>query len=150
MPAEGAENEKDAATEKAEVTTNGHAEEKDASAVTHVENGGDESINVSKVSEAGATSPTSETAESNKKPKKEKVKKKWSFRSISFSKKDKQKPAKKEEEKTNGEIEKVPEEVCCCFYIFLKSENNNALQDFLSFSCFFFLFSFQRKYLLCN
>lgn len=49
-----------------------------------------------------------ETADSNKKQKKEK-KKRWSFRSFSFSKKDKQKPAKKEE--TNGECEKVPEEV---------------------------------------
>lgn len=36
------------------------------------------------------------------------VKKKWSIRSISFSKKDKQKPHKKEQ---NGEPEKVPEEV---------------------------------------
>lgn len=53
------------------------------------------------------------TNDSGKKPKKEKVKKKWSFRSISFSKKDKQKPIKKDdkETKTNGEIENVPEEV---------------------------------------
>lgn len=47
--------------------------------------------------------------EANKKPKKEKVKKKWSFRSISFGKKDKQKPAKAEDAAaenaaaTNGE-----------------------------------------------
>lgn len=50
-----------------------------------------------------------ETPDSNKKQKKEK-KKRWSFRSFSFSKKDKQKPVKKEEA-TNGECEKVPEEV---------------------------------------
>lgn len=45
--------------------------------------------------------------ESNKKTKKEKYKKKWSFRSISFGKKDKQKPAKSDAEAvsptTNGE-----------------------------------------------
>ncbi|CAH2108144.1 unnamed protein product [Euphydryas editha] len=52
--------------------------------------------------------------EDTKKPKKEKVKKKWSLRSISFSRKDKPKQEKKqkeEESKTNGEPEKVPEEV---------------------------------------
>ncbi|XP_036320828.1 A-kinase anchor protein 200 isoform X2 [Rhagoletis pomonella] len=38
--------------------------------------------------------------ENNKKPKKEKVKKKWSFRSISFGKKDKQKPVKSEDAAT--------------------------------------------------
>ncbi|XP_050319396.1 A-kinase anchor protein 200 isoform X2 [Bactrocera neohumeralis] len=40
--------------------------------------------------------------ENNKKPKKEKVKKKWSFRSISFGKKDKQKPAKAEDAATEN------------------------------------------------
>ncbi|XP_067621812.1 A-kinase anchor protein 200 [Eurosta solidaginis] len=40
--------------------------------------------------------------ETNKKPKKEKVKKKWSFRSISFGKKDKQKPAKSEDAATEN------------------------------------------------
>lgn len=42
------------------------------------------------------------------------VKKKWSLRSISFSRKDKPKQEKKQkddESKTNGEPEKVPEEV---------------------------------------
>lgn len=43
------------------------------------------------------------------------MKKKWSLRSISFSRKDKQKPSKKEEEKTNGDIEKVAEEVSSIF-----------------------------------
>lgn len=57
--------------------------------------------------------------DSNKKQKKEK-KKRWSFRSFSFSKKDKQKPAKKDDSATvtNGDCEKVPEEVSlirlCC------------------------------------
>ncbi|XP_005190886.2 A-kinase anchor protein 200 isoform X3 [Musca domestica] len=45
-------------------------------------------------------SPLSE--ENSKKTKKEKVKKKWSFRSISFGKKDKQKPGK-----TDGSLENV-------------------------------------------
>lgn len=40
--------------------------------------------------------------ENNKKPKKEKVKKKWSFRSISFGKKDKQKPTKAEDAATEN------------------------------------------------
>ncbi|XP_028898870.2 A-kinase anchor protein 200 isoform X1 [Zeugodacus cucurbitae] len=40
--------------------------------------------------------------ENSKKPKKEKVKKKWSFRSISFGKKDKQKPAKAEDAATDN------------------------------------------------
>lgn len=48
--------------------------------------------------------------DSAKKSKKEKVKKKWSFRSISFGKKDKQKPSKSEETTeeivANGEADK--------------------------------------------
>lgn len=50
------------------------------------------------------------------------VKKKWSLRSISFSRKDKPKQEKKqkdEEPKTNGEPEKVPEEVNI-IYFFIK------------------------------
>lgn len=69
---------------------------------------------------------TAETAEENsatencaadgedteKRPKKDKVKKRWSFRSFSFSKKDKQKPSKKDEAKTaDSECALVPEEV---------------------------------------
>jgi hypothetical protein len=45
------------------------------------------------------------------KPKKEKVKKKWSFRSISFGKKDKTKPSKKEKkDKKEDENKTVTEE----------------------------------------
>ena len=56
-------------------------------------------------SAAGAEeiSPLSSTDDSAKKPKKEKVKKKWSLRNLSFSKKDKQKPAKTEEAAANNE-----------------------------------------------
>lgn len=82
--------------------------------------------------EAAAAEETSAIVESHgdadseegaKKPKKEKVKKRWSFRSFSFSKKDKQKPTKKEETpaSTNGECEQVPEEVCFnqCFVLYV-------------------------------
>lgn len=96
------ENEKDATTEKEQIAqeenkepvTNGESEPK-------VEENGDSTV---------AATPEQD---SGKKPKKEKVKKKWSLRSISFSRKDKPKQEKKqkeEEPKTNGEPEKVPEE----------------------------------------
>lgn len=122
VESDAAENEKDASTEKesnkdgagdasatasvSSPTTEKQPAESDSDAANKTqENGGsaDETLNDSK---------TAAAEDSNKKPKK--VKKKWSFRSISFSKKDKQKPAKKEkegEEKVNGECEKVPEEV---------------------------------------
>ncbi|XP_022835400.1 uncharacterized protein LOC111362874 isoform X2 [Spodoptera litura] len=93
------ENEKDAATEK-EAKVN--EDEKEAAPLTNGES-------EPKV-ENGDSTPT---PEDGKKPKKEKVKKKWSLRSISFSRKDKPKQEKKqkeEEPKTNGETEKVPEE----------------------------------------
>ncbi|XP_055385983.1 A-kinase anchor protein 200 [Condylostylus longicornis] len=72
-----------------------------------------ETLNDSKTAGESTTSETPEN--SSKKPKKEKVKKKWSFRSISFGRKDKQKPSKKEEANANtsavnGECEKVAEE----------------------------------------
>lgn len=77
--------------------------------------------------EVNETTASASTPDS-KKSKKDKLKKKWSFRSISFGKKDKQKPSKKAEESTalakeevaavtaavadtNGESEKVPVEV---------------------------------------
>ncbi|KAM7352762.1 A kinase anchor protein 200 isoform 1-T3 [Cochliomyia hominivorax] len=56
--------------------------------------------------ECGGSANTEEISpladESIKKSKKEKVKKKWSFRSISFGKKDKQKPAKTEDANEDG------------------------------------------------
>ncbi|PZC85147.1 A-kinase anchor protein 200 isoform X1 [Helicoverpa armigera] len=93
------ENEKDATTEK-EAKSN--EEEKEAAPLTNGES--------EQKLENGESTPT---PEDGKKPKKEKVKKKWSLRSISFSRKDKPKQEKKqkeEEPKTNGESEKVPEE----------------------------------------
>ncbi|CAH0702513.1 unnamed protein product [Spodoptera exigua] len=93
------ENEKDATTEKESKV---NEDEKEAAPLTNGES-------EPKV-ENGDSTPT---PEDGKKPKKEKVKKKWSLRSISFSRKDKPKQEKKqkeEEPKTNGETEKVPEE----------------------------------------
>ncbi|KPI96771.1 hypothetical protein RR46_04896 [Papilio xuthus] len=96
------ENEKDATTEKENKEVE-EAKEKDTPAVT---NGDSE-----QKEENGDAAATPEEA---KKPKKEKVKKKWSLRSISFSRKDKpkqEKKAKEDEAKTpNGETEKLPEE----------------------------------------
>lgn len=48
----------------------------------------------------------------NKKNKEKSKKKKWSFRSISFSKKDKSKPNKDADK--NGDVKEVAEEVSCC------------------------------------
>ncbi|XP_063374911.1 A-kinase anchor protein 200-like [Cydia amplana] len=93
------ENEKDATTEK-----EGKEEQNGEKEPTPVTNGDSEP------KEDGESVPT---PEDGKKPKKEKVKKKWSLRSISFSRKDKpkqEKKSKEEEPKTNGEPEKVPEE----------------------------------------
>uniref|UniRef100_A0A182QD16 Uncharacterized protein n=1 Tax=Anopheles farauti TaxID=69004 RepID=A0A182QD16_9DIPT len=117
---DAAENEKDSTTEKANKEggdgggggvgdTTGNAitptaekedTESDANNKTLENGSNDESLNDSKA-------PADEAGKKPKKPKK-----KWSFRSLSFSKKDKQKPAKKEkdEERVNGECEKVPEE----------------------------------------
>uniref|UniRef100_A0A182VTY5 Uncharacterized protein n=1 Tax=Anopheles minimus TaxID=112268 RepID=A0A182VTY5_9DIPT len=117
---DAAENEKDSTTEKTNkeggdggggdtsvATVSPTSEgESDANNKTLENGSNDESLNDSKAPAAD---------EANKKPKK--PKKKWSFRSLSFSKKDKQKPAKKEkdEERVNGECEKVPEEVSDVF-----------------------------------
>ncbi|KAF7287310.1 hypothetical protein GWI33_001675 [Rhynchophorus ferrugineus] len=97
-------------TSKAEIKENGLPEEpsnavdesQKAEATTPVENGETEKT------------PEKETAEqkveetSDQKKKKDK-KKKWSFRSISFSKKDKSKPSKESGDK-NGEVKEVAEE----------------------------------------
>lgn len=127
-----AENEKDITTEK-QLTSNTQpsgveavADIKNDCEVKQPVNGdsiaektGETTIDDNKLSKATECTVESSTAENFEAvaedtpiPKKEKVKKRWSFRSFSFSKKDKQKPAKKEEaELTNGECEKVPEEV---------------------------------------
>ncbi|XP_059046276.1 A-kinase anchor protein 200-like [Achroia grisella] len=97
------ENEKDATTEK-ESKEQDNEKEKEIAPVTNGDSGEQKPEN-------GIESP--QAPEDGKKPKKERVKKKWSLRSISFSRKDKPKQEKKqkeEEPKTNGEAEKVPEE----------------------------------------
>ncbi|CAH0692941.1 unnamed protein product [Chilo suppressalis] len=93
------ENEKDATTEKEE-------KQEDSEQKEIITNGD----NSEQKTENDESAPT---PEESKKPKKEKVKKKWSLRSISFSRKDKPKQEKKqkeEEPKLNGDTEKVPEE----------------------------------------
>lgn len=65
---------------------------------------------------ANASAENGSAADSNKKPKK--VKKRLSFRLFSFSKKDKQKPSKKDDAAKNGECEKVPEEVYLIKFIY--------------------------------
>ncbi|CAG9113905.1 unnamed protein product [Plutella xylostella] len=96
------ENEKDATTEK---EIKNQENEKEATPVTN----GDSEAKPESEKENGEATPEQE----GKKPKKEKVKKKWSLRSISFSRKDKPKQEKKQkddEPKTNGDAEKLPEE----------------------------------------
>ncbi|KAL5282428.1 hypothetical protein ACFFRR_005522 [Megaselia abdita] len=116
----GSEHEKDFNTEKENLQSDAVIDEKsnnpdenasgDLDAKKTIQN---EEVNENKCTEATAAS----TPDSSKKTKKDKLKKKWSFRSISFGKKDKQKPLKKTEEKTqvasatdNGESDKVPDE----------------------------------------
>lgn len=131
------ENEKDSATEKLNVDvktpeeqgagdaaacadqTKENGTEKATEAAENVNDTTVTSLDESKVSEAvegaeDAAASSTPVSDSAKKQKKDKPKKRFlSFRSFSFSKKDKQKPAKKEEAAaTNGECEKVPEEVC--------------------------------------
>lgn len=76
---------------------------------------GDQVLDESAVSEKEEKTPENgekiieeETVE-NKKSKEKTKKKKWSFRSISFSRKDKSKPAKETEK--NGDVKEVVEEV---------------------------------------
>lgn len=70
-----------------------------------------ESSSVEKSGDSGEKAQ--ETQEGNKKKEKTK-KKKWSFRSISFSKKDKSKPNKEADK--NGDVKEVAEEVSLfCF-----------------------------------
>ncbi|XP_017760123.1 PREDICTED: calphotin-like [Eufriesea mexicana] len=65
-----------------------------------------ETAEVTTPTEANPASPNTATSPDNKETKKkEKMKKKWSFRSISFSKKDKNKPAREEAPK-NGDVTK--------------------------------------------
>ncbi|XP_037957265.1 A-kinase anchor protein 200 [Teleopsis dalmanni] len=106
------ENDKDLTTEKSgEAAQAGgdNASENNTSSPV-VEPGKDESATPKEGAATEEISPLSD--DSMKKAKKEKQKRKWSFRSISFGKKDKQKPSKTEEATenvaaaTNGDAEK--------------------------------------------
>ncbi|XP_031617541.1 A-kinase anchor protein 200 isoform X2 [Contarinia nasturtii] len=130
---DGAENEKDAATEKTEqpaaaepaaakTDADGQEAEKPAEngAGEEAENAADTTTGTLDESKDGvenagddANASSTPVTDSAKKPKKDKSKKRFlSFRSFSFSKKDKTKPKKEEAaaNTTNGECEKVPEE----------------------------------------
>lgn len=117
----------ESAADDAATATSNAADTSSAEAKTPTETG--DAANETATEENGANAED----DSAKKPKKDKVKKRWSFRSFSFSKKDKQKPAKKDDAAAaaaataNGECEKVPEEVsvfvcerCCSTYLGMK------------------------------
>lgn len=99
-----AESEKDKSTEKVTPTAEEKAPEpenasntttepvkSDVAETSAADNTANESLNDSKVSEAGTESGEPSSA---KKPKKDKVKRLFSLRSLSFGRKDKQKPKK--------------------------------------------------------
>lgn len=93
---EDAENDKDMTTEKnADAEASGDSSDQNKS-------NADDAAKEDGSATAEEISPLAD--ESIKKSKKEKVKKKWSFRSISFGKKDKQKPAKNEEAAEDGAV----------------------------------------------
>lgn len=140
VESDAAENEKDASTEKESSKDGGAggdaaaesasspiaasspvaADKTAETTVTSDSDAGNKTLENGSTADETLNDSKAAAEDSNKKPKK--VKKKWSFRSISFSKKDKQKPAKKEkdgEEKVNGDCEKVPEEVSGFFVLFI-------------------------------
>lgn len=137
MAKDEAENEKDNVPEKVvvpeDISAGGDAKPEEATTPAVVENGvaatendvantTTGTLDESKASDATEATEQSTDAAADKKPKKEKTKKRWSFRSFSFSKKDKQKPEKRKNAEdaaandstpavTNGDCEKVVEEV---------------------------------------
>ncbi|KYM91428.1 hypothetical protein ALC53_01496 [Atta colombica] len=108
--AEDKEKDKDEATEKdKEQKTKFQPQQEEVKAEeTKQESSGDSPAEVAEVTtptEATPASPNTATSPDNKEAKKKEKKKKWSFRSISFSKKDKTKPSRDETPK-NGDVTK--------------------------------------------
>ncbi|KYQ54796.1 hypothetical protein ALC60_06398 [Trachymyrmex zeteki] len=104
--AEDKEKDKDEATEKDKEQQPQQEEVKVEE--TKQESSGDSPAEVAEVTtptEATPASPNTATSPDNKETKKKEKKKKWSFRSISFSKKDKTKPSRDETPK-NGDVTK--------------------------------------------
>ncbi|XP_018058554.1 PREDICTED: nascent polypeptide-associated complex subunit alpha, muscle-specific form-like [Atta colombica] len=104
--AEDKEKDKDEATEKDKEQQPQQEEVK--AEETKQESSGDSPAEVAEVTtptEATPASPNTATSPDNKEAKKKEKKKKWSFRSISFSKKDKTKPSRDETPK-NGDVTK--------------------------------------------
>jgi len=118
-PTAETENEKDAEQEKvSQAVTPDESAGGDATATIASPATPDADKTIESAEVVTAASPTTETAELNESKtvseageSAKKKKKKFSFRAFSFNKKDKQKPDKKKDEKTNGEPEKVVEEV---------------------------------------
>ncbi|XP_025988460.1 nascent polypeptide-associated complex subunit alpha, muscle-specific form [Solenopsis invicta] len=104
--AEDKEKDKDEATEKDKEQQPEQQEEVKAEE-TKQESSGDSpaEVEVTTPTEATPASPNTATSPDNKETKKKDKKKKWSFRSISFSKKDKTKPSRDETPK-NGDVTK--------------------------------------------
>ncbi|XP_028046038.2 A-kinase anchor protein 200 [Monomorium pharaonis] len=103
--AEDKEKDKDEATEKDKEQPQ---QEEVKAEETKQESSGDSPAEVAEVTtptEANPASPNTATSPDNKETKKKDKKKKWSFRSISFSKKDKTKPSRDETPK-NGDVTK--------------------------------------------
>lgn len=99
---EDKDKDKDDATEKEK-----DKEQQEEVKETKQESGGESPAETAEVTTpTEASTPNTATSPDNKETKKkEKMKKKWSFRSISFSKKDKNKPAREEAPK-NGDVTK--------------------------------------------
>ncbi|XP_029159436.1 A-kinase anchor protein 200-like [Nylanderia fulva] len=103
--AEDKEKDKDEATEKDKEQPQ---QEEVKAEETKQESSGESPAEVAEVTtptEATPASPNTATSPDNKETKKKDKKKKWSFRSISFSKKDKTKPSREEAPK-NGDVTK--------------------------------------------
>ncbi|KMQ97160.1 dna ligase 1-like isoform x1 protein [Lasius niger] len=107
--AEDKEKDKDEATEKDKEQQPQPQQEEVKAEETKQESSGESPAEVAEVTtpteEATPASPNTATSPDNKEAKKKDKKKKWSFRSISFSKKDKTKPSREEAPK-NGDVTK--------------------------------------------
>lgn len=110
----------------------------------------EQTLNESKDAVEGADDANTTATPADGKKKKEKSKKRFlSFRSFSFSKKDKSKPKKEENaaDTTNGEIEKVPEEVrAAILYISIST----SFSEFTSHSCFSYIIKRVRRIMAVN
>jgi preprotein translocase subunit YajC len=118
--------------ETADIKENGTSESEDAKTPEGDTTAAGDQLNesaatVSEKSPESGDVKTEETPE-NKKNKDKSKKKKWSFRSISFSKKDKSKPNKDSEK--NGDVKEVAEEVSPIDLQLLRCPFTNTVDEF--------------------